>query len=258
MKTFVNKLKQIDKTKKIVVLFITISFVFIIGFGCYHSIVGSKINSEHEVVNNNIKNREETNSKETIDDSQNTYEKQDSHTTKTNDVTQEDNTSQTSKTNKNISENKKTNPVSKNSSQNDKSQYQEKNNSTSKENKNNSSQNNNKNETNQNVEENNNISVNVKVIGINEIMMNGNLKVEKGNTAFSVLKSCASNKGIKVLTSGFGSTIYVRGIGDLVEKEHGPLSGWMYKVNNVAPNKSAGSYKLSDGDNVVWYYVNYE
>lgn len=262
MKKFVNKLKQMDKTKKIVIFFIAISFVFIIGFGCYHSKVGSKINSEQEIVNNNIKNREEMNSKETIDDSQNTYQKRDNDKTSTNDITQEDNVSQTSKTNENIREKKKitskTNTTSKNSSQKNESQSQTKNTTSSEKNENSSPQNNNKNETNQNAEENNNISVNVKVIGINETMMSGNLKVEEGNTAFSALKSFASNKGVKVLTSGFGSAIYVRGIGDLVEKDHGPLSGWMYKVNNVVPNKSAGSYKLSDGDNVVWFYVNYE
>ena len=28
-------------------------------------------------------------------------------------------------------------------------------------------------------------------------------------------------------------------------------------VNGVAPNKAAIKYDLNDGDQVVWYYVNY-
>ena len=47
-------------------------------------------------------------------------------------------------------------------------------------------------------------------------------------------------------------------IGGLKEKQHGPMSGWMYSVNGVAPNKAAIKYNLKDGDKVVWYYVNYE
>jgi len=31
-------------------------------------------------------------------------------------------------------------------------------------------------------------------------------------------------------------------------------SGWMYKVNGISPNVAAIDYKLSPGDNVVWFY----
>ena len=48
---------------------------------------------------------------------------------------------------------------------------------------------------------------------------------------------------------------YIQGIGGLKEKECGGGSGWMYRVNGVAPNKAAMKYYLEDGDVVEWYYV---
>ena len=90
---------------------------------------------------------------------------------------------------------------------------------------------------------------------MNETVLSESIQVDKESTPFTVLKNITSLKGIKVTTSGFGSMIYVTGIGDLKEKQHGSSSGWMYKVNNVSPNMSAGSYKLKDNDQVLWYYV---
>ncbi len=72
--------------------------------------------------------------------------------------------------------------------------------------------------------------------------------------ALSVLKIIAAKNGKEVE----GSDYYVSGIGGLKEKQHGPMSGWMYSVNGVAPNMAAIKYNLKDGDKVVWYYVNYE
>lgn len=253
-----------DRTKKIVVLFITISFVFIIGFGCYHSLFDTNANPEQEIANtNSIEDIEENDLEDVTDDSNNLSQNQESDNVEVDETKQNETTSQTTKTNENTSEKKQTSKTtdtttSKNTSQKNTSQFQTTDSSNSHKNETNSSENNNKTEANQDTKEDNNISVNVKVIGINETMMSGSIKEEEGITAYSVLKSLASKKEIKILTSGFGSTIYVRGIGDLIEKDYGPLSGWMYKVNGVAPNQSAGSYKLSDGDNVVWYYVNYE
>ncbi len=41
MKEFINKIKNMDKTKRIVILFITISFVFIGGFSIYNGVTGN-------------------------------------------------------------------------------------------------------------------------------------------------------------------------------------------------------------------------
>lgn len=99
------------------------------------------------------------------------------------------------------------------------------------------------------------ISVYIQVKGINENLISQTVNVQKESTAFSVLKEVASQNQIKTTTSGFGTMVYVTGIGDLKEKQHGNSSGWLYKVNDVSPNKSAGSYELKDGDRVQWYYT---
>lgn len=99
-------------------------------------------------------------------------------------------------------------------------------------------------------------TVSVQVIGVNSTMMQGNIEVNSSSTAYSVLRELARQNGKSISTKGFGSTVYVSGIDGLKEFDHGPSSGWMYKVNGTPPNIGAGAYKLKAGDQVIWYYVN--
>lgn len=101
-------------------------------------------------------------------------------------------------------------------------------------------------------------TVSIKVIGINTTMMQGNIEANSSSTAYSVLKELAKQNGKSISTKGFGSTVYVSGIDGLKEFDHGPSSGWMYKVNGTPPNIGAGAYKVKAGDTVIWYYVNIE
>lgn len=101
-------------------------------------------------------------------------------------------------------------------------------------------------------------TVSIKVIGINTTMMQGNIEVNSSSTAYSVLRELAKQNGKSISTKGFGSTVYVSGIDGLKEFDHGPSSGWTYKVNGTPPNIGAGAYRLKAGDQVIWYYVNIE
>lgn len=101
-------------------------------------------------------------------------------------------------------------------------------------------------------------TVSIKVIGINTTMMQGNIEVNSSSTAYSILRELAKQNGKSISTKGFGSTVYVSGIDGLKEFDHGPSSGWMYKVNGTPPNIGAGAYKVKAGDQVIWYYVNIE
>lgn len=101
-------------------------------------------------------------------------------------------------------------------------------------------------------------TVSIKVIGINTTMMQGNIEVNSSSTVYSVLRELAKQNGKSISTKGFGSTVYVSGIDGLKEFDHGPSSGWMYKVNGTPPNIGAGAYRLKAGDQVIWYYVNIE
>ena len=99
-------------------------------------------------------------------------------------------------------------------------------------------------------------TVSVQVIGVNSTMMQGNIEVNSSSTAYSVLRELAKQNGKSISIKGFGSTVYVSGIDGLKEFDHGPSSGWMYKVNGTPPNIGAGAYRVKAGDTVIWYYVN--
>ena len=77
------------------------------------------------------------------------------------------------------------------------------------------------------------------------------LNYSNGMTALSVLQAVVSNLNWK--NTEFGA--YVVGIDGLEEFDYGNQSGWMYSVNGVFPDYSAGNYILKEGDNVVWSYT---
>lgn len=101
-------------------------------------------------------------------------------------------------------------------------------------------------------------TVSVQVIGVNSTIMQGNIEVNSSSTAYSVLRELAKQNGKSISTKGFGSAVYVSGIDGLKEFDHGPSSGWMYKVNGTPPHIGAGAYRVKAGDQVIWYYVNIE
>lgn len=249
MKEFIKKLKKLNRTKKLVILFITISFVFILGITFYNSVT-NHFEIDKEVVTIQEKDEKDIGNKDsnrTKDESEKNEDQNENEEQNTSVINKNDTPTNKNQTNDSKSVNNQDNTVSNtqnqnsNSSNNDDSQSNDSHQSTipSKPST----------ET---------ISVDVQVIGMGNTIMRGNLTVEKGANAYSVLKELSAQKGIKVSTSGFGSMVYVRGIGDLFEKQHGNLSGWMYKVNGKNLNMGAGNYTLNNGDQVVWYYVNYE
>ncbi len=264
MKELINKFKKLDQTKRIVILFITISFVFIGGFSIYNGISGNYQNGNTAQVTqiketkekNTKKNKEEKQeNKEDTNTQQEETTKQEENKQQESSTKKEENTTQESTTKKDDSSKQETkNETSKNINQSSTVSSSTTESTGSTQESSNTTSNNTSNNTNTSQSPTNNkITVNVKVNGMGNIMMSGTLNVEKGATGYSVLKQLADQNGIGLS----GSKIYVSGIGDLHEKQHGPMSGWMYSVNGVAPNKAACYYTLNDGDSVVWYYVNY-
>lgn len=262
MKEFINKIKKIDKTKKIVILFITISFVFIGGFSIYNGVTGNyRDNSVVQV--SSTKDKKEKNTKEKKKEKQseeiNQTEEKKATSQKEETSSQETNKQESSEEKKEATntEKKSANTTVQSSSKNSNVNHPQSSTSNSQTNSgqtsNNQSQNSSSNTNQQpNTEK---INVSIQVIGVDSIMMSGNLSLDKETSAYSALKILSSQKGISVSTSGFGSSIYVRGIGGLYEFDYGGNSGWMYKVNNVLPRYGANSYKLKNGDELVWYYT---
>lgn len=78
------------------------------------------------------------------------------------------------------------------------------------------------------------------------------IALQTGDTAYTVLARALPGK---VRSIGSGETLYVQGIDGLSEFDRGPGSGWMYAVNGVFPNYSAGKYQLQPNDVVAWRYT---
>lgn len=230
-------------TKQLAIAFVAIAFVFIFGFTAYRGITG-QFQSQPTISNavkssikkKNISKKEETKQEETKQiESQEESKKTD---TKSSDSSSKQETKkQETKSSSTKQETKKTG-TNKSSSKQETSAPQQveppKQETPIKQ------------------------TVSVQVIGVNSTMMQGNIEVNSSSTAYSVLRELAKQNGKSISTKGFGSTFYVSGIDGLKEFDHGPSSGWMYKVNGTPPNIGAGAYRLKAGDQVIWYYVNIE
>lgn len=94
------------------------------------------------------------------------------------------------------------------------------------------------------------VSVTSSAVG-NPVSSGGTFTFNEGATVYDAL--CALGLSVNAHGSSYGT--YVAAIGGLAEKEHGSTSGWMYSVNGVKPMTACSNYVLSNGDNVVWYYV---
>lgn len=243
--------------KKLAIAFVAIAFLFIFGFTAYRGVTGqfqSRPTISNEVKSatkkKDISKKEETKQIESQEESKKTDTKSSDSSSK-----QETKKQETKKTETESASSKQDTkkPETKSSSIKHKTKKTETNTSSSKH------------ETSapQHVETPKQDTpvkqtVSVRVIGVNSTMMQGNIEVNSSSTAYSVLRELAKQNGKSISTKGFGSTVYVSGIDGLKEFDHGPSSGWMYKVNGTPPNIGAGAYKVKAGDTVIWYYVNIE
>lgn len=240
-------------TKKLAIAFVAIAFLFIFGFTAYRGVTGQF--QSRPTISNEVKSatkKKDTSKKEETKQEETKQIESQEESKKTDTKSSDSSSKQETKK----QETKRTETKSASSKQETKKQ------DTKKTETNTSSS---KHETSapQHVETPKQDSpvkqtVSIKVIGINTTMMQGNIEVNSASTAYSVLRELAKQNGKSISTKGFGSTVYVSGIDGLKEFDHGPSSGWMYKVNGTPPNIGAGAYKVKAGDTVIWYYVNIE
>lgn len=94
------------------------------------------------------------------------------------------------------------------------------------------------------------VSVTSSAVG-NPVSAGGTFTFNEGATVYDAL--CALGLSVNAHGSSYGT--YVAAIGGLAEKQYGGTSGWMYSVNGATPMTACSNYVLSNGDNVVWYYV---
>lgn len=94
------------------------------------------------------------------------------------------------------------------------------------------------------------VAVTSSAVG-NPVSAGGTYTFNEGATVYDAL--CALRLSVNAHGSSYGT--YVAAIGGLAEKQYGGTSGWMYSVNGSTPMTACSNYVLSNGDNVVWYYV---
>lgn len=87
------------------------------------------------------------------------------------------------------------------------------------------------------------------------ILNNYTCAVNPGDTVFDVLEKACDDNSIILTSHSSGYGVYVAGINNLDEFDCGSQSGWKYKVNGVDANRSCGYYKLTGGENIVFYYT---
>lgn len=87
------------------------------------------------------------------------------------------------------------------------------------------------------------------------ILNNYTCAVNSGDTVFDILEKACDDNSIILTSHSSGYGVYVSGINNLDEFDCGSQSGWKYKVNGVDANRSCGYYKLTGGENIVFYYT---
>jgi hypothetical protein len=78
--------------------------------------------------------------------------------------------------------------------------------------------------------------------------------IREGESAYELLLEAAKENGIRLDTKG-SKNIYVSGIAQIYEFEHGELSGWVYHINGESASVGSGSYIVRDGDDIEWLYT---
>ena len=100
------------------------------------------------------------------------------------------------------------------------------------------------------------ITVSLRIEAIEECIYYDNaIKIAAGSTVADLMKIISDMEGtpyIAIINGEFGA--YVGFIDDLMEFEYGEMSGWNYRVNDIAPSFGISLYTLKDGDCVVYYY----
>ena len=79
----------------------------------------------------------------------------------------------------------------------------------------------------------------------------------EGESVFDVLQRVCREQKIHMefMDTPMYDSAYIEGIANLYEFDCGPLSGWMYQVNEWFPNYGCSRYVLQNGDTVNWIYT---
>ena len=79
----------------------------------------------------------------------------------------------------------------------------------------------------------------------------------EGESVFNILARTCKQNGIHLefQNTPMYNSAYIEGINNLYEFDCGNISGWMYSVNGESASVGCGSYRLKDGDVIIWEYT---
>lgn len=79
----------------------------------------------------------------------------------------------------------------------------------------------------------------------------------EGESAFDVLERELKRRKIhfEFTNVPMYDSVYIEGIGNLYEFDAGPLSGWIYRVNDKVLSVGCSQYKLKNGDKIEFLYT---
>lgn len=104
----------------------------------------------------------------------------------------------------------------------------------------------------------NNNSVTVEVLGPGGscvLMPLTTVSINKDSTVLSTSIDSFNANQLAFQTGGSGTDTYITSIAGLAQQSSGPLSGWLYKVNDVFIDSSPATYKVDPGDRITWVFT---
>ena len=94
--------------------------------------------------------------------------------------------------------------------------------------------------------------------GLSTWVARSSWEADEKETVWDVLQRVFAARGIRALTRGSGSSVYLAGMvyngTSLSEFDNGVNSGWMYTVNGAHPESGIGQRYVKDGDSIVVHY----
>lgn len=91
--------------------------------------------------------------------------------------------------------------------------------------------------------------------GTNTLMPPTTISINESSTVLSASLDSFNKNQIPFKTGGSGTDTYITSIAGLTQQANGPLSGWLYKVNDVFIDSSPSIYTLKPGDCITWVYT---
>lgn len=88
------------------------------------------------------------------------------------------------------------------------------------------------------------------------LLSNVMISFSEGESLFDILQKAAKeNKIVIDFEKNTAGGIYVKGIGNLYERDAGDMSGWGFTVNGEYPGVSCEEYKVKNNDKIEWIYM---